>query len=210
MKKLREIFDNDLTLKCDKWEPYFDVYETYFNKFRNTKPTFVEVGVQSGGSTQMWAQYFGEGAKLYGIDIAPEVTEVDGAKIVIGDQGSEEFWDEFLEEVGEIDCFLDDGSHESEHQIVTFLKIWPHLKEGGVYICEDTHCSYWTSHIKDSMPFVEFAKIFADIVHIEHAGSATGFINSLPKDVLHVSFYNSQVVMTKGKPEFKQVIVNKK
>lgn len=209
MTSLKDIFNNEITLKCDKWEPYFDVYETYFHKFRNKKPTFVEVGVQSGGSTQMWVKYFGEGAKLYGIDIAPLVTEVDGAEIVIGDQGSEEFWDEFLERVGEIDCFLDDGSHESGHQITTFLKVWPYLKEGGVFICEDTHCAYWTSHIKDSISFVEFAKIFADIVHIDHVGSVPDYIKKLPQDVLHVSFYNSQIVFTKGKPEFKQVIANK-
>lgn len=210
MKTLREIFDNQLTLKCDKWEPYFDVYETYFAKFRNQKPTFVEVGVQSGGSTQMWVQYFGEGATLYGIDIAPEVIEVEGSTIVIGDQSSEEFWDEFLDGIDDIDCFLDDGSHVSSHQILTFLKVWPKMKEGGVYICEDTHCSYWGSHIvKGEMTFIEFSKLFADIVHLDHVGGYPDFFKHLPKDVLHVGFYNSQIVFIKGKPEFKQVIVNK-
>jgi hypothetical protein len=201
-------------LKCDKWEPYFDVYETYFSKFRNTRPTFVEVGVQSGGSMQMWVKYLGEGARIFGVDIAPEVTEVEGTTIIVGDQASREFWDDQLPKIGMIDCFVDDGGHTSTQMMVTFEKVWPMIKEGGVYVCEDTHCSYWPAWeggFKKSDTFVEFSKKFADVVHSGHIpGGAPAEIKSLPQDIAQVSFFNSQVVFIKGNPPFNRLIVNPK
>jgi len=39
---------------------YLDAYHRHFNNFRyQDKVTFVEVGVQSGGSIEMWRSYFG-------------------------------------------------------------------------------------------------------------------------------------------------------
>jgi hypothetical protein len=32
---------------------------------------------------------------------------------------------------------LDDGGHESEQQIVSLEALLPHLRPGGVYVCED-------------------------------------------------------------------------
>ena len=93
MTTLRQIFDTKLTLKSDKWEPYFDVYETYISKFRNNNPTFIEVGVQGGGCMELWREYFGPGARIFGIDINPEVREVSGTEIILGDQSIREFWE---------------------------------------------------------------------------------------------------------------------
>lgn len=216
MLTLRQIFDTVITRQCDKWEPYFDVYETYFSKYRNQNPTFVEVGVQNGGSLEMWVEYFGAGAKLYGVDIAPLVNEVPGAEIVVGDQASDAFWDEFLPRVGPIDLFLDDGGHTNTQQLVTFKKVWPKIKPGGVFVCEDTHTAYWGSWggaYKKPDTFVEFAKHFADVVHEEHMQGAkiqADFGFELPRDVAQVSFFNSQIVFVKGKPAFNRLIQNKK
>ena len=45
---------------ADKWSGYLDAYHHHFNRFRSQdKITFVEVGVQSGGSIEMWRSYFG-------------------------------------------------------------------------------------------------------------------------------------------------------
>ena len=58
MTKLRDIFYNDITLNADKWDPYFDVYETHFAQYIGKSPNVVEVGVWKGGSIQMWERYF--------------------------------------------------------------------------------------------------------------------------------------------------------
>jgi len=38
---------------------------------------------------------------------------------------------------------LEDGSHAFDHQILTFRTLFPHLKSGGIYACEDLCTSYW-------------------------------------------------------------------
>lgn len=43
-----------------KWSTYLDAYHQHYNRFRTQdKITMVEVGVQSGGSIEMWQLYFG-------------------------------------------------------------------------------------------------------------------------------------------------------
>ena len=50
----------------DKWMPYLDAYHRHFNRFRSQdKITMVEVGVQSGGSIEMWQAYFGKDKLKY-------------------------------------------------------------------------------------------------------------------------------------------------
>jgi hypothetical protein len=217
MTTIRQIFDNDLTLICDKWEPYFDVYETFFSKFKNTSPTFVEVGVYHGGSIEMWTKYFDTNAKIYGVDISPLVDKVDGATIVLGDQNDREFWKNFLDQTGEIDIFLDDGSHVMEHQITTFMSVWPKIKNGGVYMCEDTHTSYWKNKynggFKKPGSFIEFCKDLIDGLHAEHlrkGSKVNAEILELVRDIRFISFFNSQIVMVKSpKSEFKRIYANR-
>lgn len=215
MTDIYNIFKNETTLLVDKWMPYFDVYERYYGKFRNQNPTFVEVGVWHGGSIEAWVKYFGEGSKIYGIDINPKVKEIPGANIVIADQSDVRFWDKFLNEVGEIDCFLDDGSHKSIDQIITFNKVWPKIKDGGVFICEDTCTSYWDGPFYDgghNKPgtFMEYVKVLIDYLHIEMTDKfdQNDFLKELTKDIGQIHCYGSQVVFIKGKPKYERVYFN--
>lgn len=210
---LREIFDNGLTLRCDKWESYFDVYEHHFNKFVGKNPVIVEVGVAGGGSLEMWRKYFGESASIYGIDLQPQVERVEGVTLIQGDQNNPKFWDGFLAEVPQIDIFIDDGSHINSHQILTFMKVWPKLSVDGVYLCEDTHTSYWKDYeggLLAKNTFIEFSKQIVDILHIDYITEATPqkeFLK-LTKDIKSVNFYDSQVVFTKGKKFNNRIIKN--
>ena len=126
-----------------KWMHYFDVYERHLEKFVGRKVHIAEVGVFSGGSMQMWHSYFGADCVVYGIDIREECKayEDERTKIFIGDQGDRTFWKNFRSNVPPIDIFIDDGSHLTEDQIITFEEILPHMRPGGVYICEDVHGS---------------------------------------------------------------------
>lgn len=51
---------------------YIDICERHLSRFRNASPVMVEIGVFKGGSLDMWSSYFGEGAKIIGIDINPD------------------------------------------------------------------------------------------------------------------------------------------
>jgi hypothetical protein len=122
-----------------KWNHYFDIYDRHFGRFRNREVRVLEVGIYSGGSLEMWKSYFGPRCRIFGVDIQPacRAYEDDSVRVFIGDQGDREFWARFRSEVPSLDIVIDDGSHLPEHQIATFEELLPHLRPGGVYLCED-------------------------------------------------------------------------
>jgi hypothetical protein len=42
-----------------------------------------------------------------------------------------------------IDVIIGDGSHAPQHQLVSFVQLFPTLADGGLYIIEDVETSYW-------------------------------------------------------------------
>jgi SAM-dependent methyltransferase len=127
-----------------KWEHYFDIYDRHFRRFRGREGHVLEIGVYSGGSLDMWADYFGPGARVYGVDIAPACKSYENAttKIFIGDQADRKFWSGFREKVPALDIVIDDGGHHPEQQIATFEELLPHLRPGGIFLCEDVHGAF--------------------------------------------------------------------
>jgi hypothetical protein len=122
-----------------KWLHYFDIYHRYFQKFVGREVHIVEIGIFSGGSLDMWKQYFGPKCRIYGVDIHKEckVYEDSQTKIFIGDQADRSFWEEFKKSVPRVDIVIDDGGHLPHQQIVTLEEMLPHLQTGGVFLCED-------------------------------------------------------------------------
>jgi hypothetical protein len=122
-----------------KWRHYFDIYERHFQKFVGREVHVAEVGVYSGGSLKMWRDFFGEGCRVYGIDIeeSARAYEDEVTQIFVGDQADRSFWSRFRAVVPRVDILIDDGGHLAEQQIVTLEEILPHLQPGGVYVCED-------------------------------------------------------------------------
>jgi hypothetical protein len=204
---LREIFDN-LTLHCDKWSHYFDIYERHFSKFVGKQPVIIEVGLYRGGSAEMWQKYFGTDATIIGIDIDQNVTKytTEGCIQVIGDQGSVDFWKKFLADYPNIDIFIDDGSHRVDHQIITLQQVWPHMNIGGVYLCEDTHTNYWPNYgggLKNPYTFLEYAKQITDTLNVEYYQGLDRHPDNIMfadffKDLSSQHFYDSVVVLEKN------------
>lgn len=142
---LREFFDSRKEGPgVWKWNHYFDICDRHFRRFRGQEVHVLEIGIYSGGSLDMWRNYFGPKAILYGVDIAPEcrVYENDGTKIFIGDQADRSFWRDFRGKVPTLDIVIDDGGHQPEQQIVSLEELLPFLRRGGVYLCEDVHGVY--------------------------------------------------------------------
>ena len=124
-----------------KWFHYFEIYHRHFAKFVGTRMHAVEVGVQSGGSLEMWRKYFGSECRIIGIDIDERCKRFEGpaTTILIGDQADRSFWAAFKERFLPVDVIIDDGGHLPEQQMVTLEAMLPHLAPGGVYLCEDVH-----------------------------------------------------------------------
>ena len=127
-----------------KHSNYFAIYDSLLKQFQGKKITFVEIGVLDGGSLFMWRKFFGDTARIIGIDLNPEAIKwkEKGFEIFIGDQREISFWRNFFKEVGKIDILLDDGGHKNDQQIVTTLCALPNINDGGILIVEDTQTSF--------------------------------------------------------------------
>ena len=134
----------DLKYESLKCNTYFQVYEELFNDYIGKKITFVEIGVLHGGSLFMWQKYFGDKARIIGIDLNPEAKNLEkhGFEIHIGSQSDVMFWKDFYSKVGNIDILLDDGGHENSQQIITLNESIQNINDGGIILTEDTHTSY--------------------------------------------------------------------
>jgi hypothetical protein len=186
-----------------KWIDYFEVYEKAFSAYKNKPITFLEIGIQNGGSLQMWRKFFGPEAKIIGIDIDPKckALEAEGFEIWIGNQADPNFWTEIKNKNPSIDLVLDDGGHTMEQQIVTFQSLFPILAEGGTYACEDTHTSYFPSHgggLKRSGTFHEYIKMMIDEMHAWYYAPLSAVTSSyLANNLYSISVYDSIIVMEK-------------
>jgi hypothetical protein len=134
-----------------KWDHYFEVYERFLSPVRRTNPTLLEIGVQLGGSVEMWRDYFGPAARIYGIDINPDAKQQEdiATKVFIGDQQDRNFLRSVLRETGTLDVVIDDGGHTANQQITAFEALYPALADQGIYIVEDTHTSLWRGQFMD-------------------------------------------------------------
>lgn len=127
-----------------KWDHYLDVYHRHFSRFRGKPVRILEIGIYSGGSLGMWRRYFGPDCQVYGVDIDPrcKAYEADGVSVFIGNQADRGFWETFKDQVPSVDIVVDDGGHKTDQQVVSLEELLPHVRPGGVYVCEDVHGAF--------------------------------------------------------------------
>jgi hypothetical protein len=195
-------FLNNSHKRLHKWVHYFDIYERHFERFRGKSPVMLEIGVMGGGSLAMWKAYFGDGAKIIGLDIDPECKKHENKdiEIFIGSQDNQKILDAIKAKYPHIDIVLDDGSHVSPHMIASFDNLYDHVQSRGVYMVEDTHTNYWpdwSGGVKVAGTFMEFTKdkLLDEInaAHTRNAIPVSGFTQSTDSIVV----YDSIVVFEK-------------
>lgn len=201
--QMEEFYFKNSHRVMNKWWHYFEIYHTFFHKYIGTDVKILEIGVFKGGSMQMWKEYFGERATIVGIDIDKKCKAFDekNVHICIGSQADKEFLQKVSKQWGPFDIIIDDGSHIMEHQIVTYETMFPLLKNGGVFVCEDCHTSYipvFGGSYKGKGTFIEYSKNFIDCVNSQHVSNNEA--KSLPKyaeDIKACHYYDSVVVIEK-------------
>ena len=187
-----------------KWLHYFDIYHLYFAKFRKKEVTLLEFGVSHGGSLQMWKHYFGKKIRIIGVDINPECRKFEEANvsIFIGDQEDRAFLRKLMKKVGPVDIIIDDGGHTMGQQITTFEETYPYVREGGIYLAEDLHTSYWHEFgggLRKNTSFIEYAKALIDQLHAWHSRDPESLVvDEFTKTTRAIHFYDSIVVFEKG------------
>ena len=185
-----------------KWHHYFEIYDRHFQRFRGKQPVVLEIGVFHGGSLQMWRDYFGEGAKIIGIDVDPRCRqfEDDATTILIGDQADPAFLAQVRSRFPHIDIIIDDGGHTMTQQITSLGELYPHLQPRGVYVCEDVHTAYqerWGGGLRRTGTFIEFSKGLIDALHAWYFVPQGEELDVYTAGTYSLSFYDSMVVIEK-------------
>jgi cephalosporin hydroxylase len=211
---LWDIFDAHNGKKISKWKNYFSVYERYFQPWKNKTFTFLEIGVQGGGSLQMWNTYFGSQATIIGIDTNANCQQHEDINnnihVRIGDQKDTVFLQNILDEFGIPDIVLDDGSHLPEDQRSSFEFLYPKLLPTGCYLIEDAHTSYWANcygGLNEPGAFINYSKRLIDQLNADWTEGAI-VPDDFTRQTNSISFYDSMVVFEKGL-QSKNTIVNR-
>lgn len=170
-----EVFVNHSELATDKWEIYLGTYSEVFAPYKGSRVRLLEIGVQNGGSLQIYSDFFSKDSLIVGCDIDPRVSDLNFNRknvwTVIGDACEEGTRQKILQLETSFDFVIDDGSHESRDIIDAFRMYFPSLEYGGVYIAEDLHCSYeygYGGGLLYRRSSFEFFKILVDIINREH------------------------------------------
>lgn len=201
----------------DKWNAYFDVYSEVLSGLRDKPVRMLEIGVQNGGSLDIWAKFFPKAETIVGCDINPACGTLGYSdpriKVIVADAGTELAFSQIQACSSEFDLIIDDGSHRSSDIVKGFAKYFPLLADGGVYVAEDLHCSYWQNYqggLYYPYSSMAFFKRLADVVNAQHWSSGANLsqhVNEILKRfgaeilpsfltrVHSVSFHNSMCVI---------------
>jgi SAM-dependent methyltransferase len=200
---LREYFRANRGRLLHKWDHYFDVYHRHFARFRGQPITVLEIGLFHGGSLAMWRDYFGPQARIVGVDIEPRAQMFAGinTEVYIGDQSDREFLAAMRRRCPRVDVLIDDGGHRMWEQIATFEELYPVVADGGVYLCEDLHTSYWKEWgggLANPYTFINYSKTLVDRLNAFHSRDP----NSLEPDdftrsTASLHYYDSILVIEK-------------
>lgn len=143
--KLEELAFKYGTDKRGSRHGYVKTYEELFSPWQSIPIKLLEIGVYNCSSHNMWVDYF-PNAQIYGIDINDSLFEkYKQSRLLLDkvDQGDIHALNDYALANGPWNIIIDDGSHLSSHQKLSFNVLWEYLKAGGYYVIEDTHSSYW-------------------------------------------------------------------
>jgi SAM-dependent methyltransferase len=132
---------------------YADLYELAFRHIRDQPIVLLEIGLAPKGpeidgsveqrldspSVSMWLEYF-PSAEIVGFDIR-DFSHLwhERFSFIRGDCGSRQALAQLADENERFDIIIDDASHASYHQQLSFIMLFPKLAHGGLYIIESLH-----------------------------------------------------------------------
>ena len=219
MKTLADLYKSHTGKVSDKWALYLREYDRLFAPYREQAISMLEIGIQNGGSLEIWSQYFPNAQKFIGCDINPDCEKLryedPRIAIIVGDATTAVTQVRVLEQSSTFDLIIEDGSHTSNDIVKAFVRYFPALRPGGLFVAEDLHCSYWQEFeggIFHPYSSITFFKHLVDMVNHEHWGIEKSrsaliagfkqtlkidFDESLLEQISSVEFLNSICVVRK-------------
>jgi Domain of unknown function (DUF4214) len=222
-QSLEKLYSRHKGKVSDKWFIYLSEYNRLFQPYRHDSVRLLEIGIQNGGSLDIWAKFFPNAQQILGCDINPDCGRLSYRDsrigVVVGDANSDVAQSAVMAHSSEFELIIDDGSHKSGDILRSFARYFPCLADDGLFVVEDLHCSYWKEFeggLFDPYSAMAFFKRLADVVSREHWG-----VEKLPSHVLagffarydfqisdnilrhihSIEFVNSMCIVRKCRPE---------
>ena len=208
MKTLTELAQKYNTDKQTKDHNYIQMYEDLLKG----KEIFsmLEIGLGSGASALMWSEYY-PNSHIHIMEYfdkehvetwnSPQIS----AKNLIIHKGDSTKMESWVEIPYGLDIIVEDGSHYPDHQIMTFEHGFPHLKSGGLYIIEDTHCNFEQKYTGGKDVIYNWALNLVYNQQLPTYGNTNGNFyqlrNLMPlpvRDIYSYHFYKSVIVFEKA------------
>jgi hypothetical protein len=199
------------------------------------KISILEIGIQNGGSLEIWAQYFKFAKKIVGVDINENCSNLKfndpRIKLIIGDVNVPAIKLQLIDISSSYDIIIDDGSHQVRDVVISFLSLFPVVNESGIYVIEDTHTSYWEEFgggLGAESSTIGFFKRIIDLINAESWGFEIELKDFLLSNFSYVSnelwlnffseiskiesvkFLNSMIIITKGNNSLKKRMIRGK
>ena len=220
------LFKLGLMFNTDKAVGHFYLphYQRHFRRFKFKRIKLLEIGVggyehhnYGGHSLRMWKSYF-PFAKIFALDIydksALQEKRID---IFKGSQIDGAFLNSVVAKTGDLDIIIDDGSHINEHVIETFKLMFPTLKDGGIYVIEDTQTSYWidkggdSDNLNNPKTMMNFFKGLTDGLNHKEFIIPNYEPSYYDKKIISMHFYHNLIFIYKGNnDEESNLVVNNK
>jgi hypothetical protein len=172
---------------------YEQVFDRYCHRWPDDPPRLLEIGVNLGGSLELWRNYFHHpDAVVVGIDYNEKCRQLERPErnihVRIGKQQDRDFLQSVVDEFGPFDVIIDDGSHIPSFTLKSFQFLFVHgLRDPGSYIVEDLHSCYHTTNAPpfpddpsytgadDGSPqFIEYVKRLMDAMHAHYLQTPNG------------------------------------
>lgn len=204
--KFEQIFKEHNGNLIHKWQHYFEIYEKHLSRFKMYPSlAIMEIGVGKGGSLELWRKYFGPDAWIIGVDVDPackrfENLETENTQIFIGSQEDRQFLRKLKAEIPTVDILIDDGGHMMNQLRVSFEELYDWVADGGVYLVEDLHTSYWKEYqggYRKKKSFIEYSKRLVDKLNAWHSRSRSLSVDNFTKTTHSMHFYDSVLVIEK-------------
>lgn len=195
------------TDKASNGHNYTAIYEKYLEPLRQRPLLIFELGIggyqypdRGGESLKLWHEYFPQ-ARIVGIDVYDKTgLGNDRTFIVKGSQDDSDFMANLVQTFGAPDLIIDDASHVCPLTIKSFEILWPMLKSGGLYFCEDIHTSFWLDYHGDPDPAAAGTtiKYFQNLTaQLSHDTLLPEFRNSFAGHLDFMHFYRNLVILGK-------------
>lgn len=184
--------------KSSNYHDYSVYYDNILSDIRNKPIKMIEIGIGTweegkssmkhhwndkndpikenylpGNSLRAWKQYFHNLDYIVGIDVKKDcMFEEPNIKTELLDSTSSDNTNIIREKYGgDFDVILDDGLHEIDAQVNTFIAFWPLLKKNGIYLIEDIQDPYTLKN--------QLEKYVENPIHIQECGGLNkGIMNS--------------------------------